>query len=287
MDKHSLPRSRLGEILVRNGSITEAQLALALTEQARLKLPIGQTLLAMRVVTDEVMRLALGAQLNVPYIDLDRVVIDRSLANRVDRDFAERHLLMPVAQIGPTLTVAMDDPTATSVVEELAAATGFTINVVTSSGEAIRSAFRRVYAEGPAPAEKRPTVSLSLEWAGDLKFRSSPGQPAIELDSSTPGVPSPPQALAYAVMACMAMDVVHVLKKGRHDLRAMTITCEAERAAEHPRRFVAMRLHFNLTGRVDDHVVSRAIELSRTRYCSVWNSLRPDIVFETTFTVHD
>ena len=232
------------------------------------------------------MRQALGSQLNVPYIDLDRVVIDRSLAARVDRDFAERHLLMPVAQIGPTLTVAMDDPTATSVVEELAAATGFTINVVTSSGEAIRSAFRRVYADAPAPAAKRPTVSLSLDWAGDLKFTSSPGGPAIELHSSTPGVSSPPQALAYAVMACMAMDVVHVLKKGRHDLRAMTITCEGERAVEHPRRFVAMRLHFNLTGRIDDHVVARAIELSRTRYCSVWNSLRPDIAFETGFSIH-
>lgn len=286
LDKHSPPRSRLGEILVTNGSITEAQLALALAEQARLKLPIGRTLLAMQFVTDEVMRQALGAQLNVPYIDLDRVVIDRDLANRVDRAFAERHLLMPVAQIGPTLTVAMDDPTAASVIEELAGHTGLTINVVTSSGEAIRSGFRRLYGDAPAPEGKRPTVSLSLEWAGDLKFTSSPGQPAIELHSSTPGVSSPPQALAYAVMACMAMDVVHVLKKGRHDLRAMTITCEGERAVEHPRRFVALRLHFTLTGRIDDHVVARAIELSRTRYCSVWNSLRPDIAFETAFTIH-
>jgi len=48
-----------------------------------------------------------------------------------------------------------------------------------------------------------------------------------------------------------------------------------------------MRLHFNLTGRIDDHVVARAIELSRTRYCSVWNSLRTDIAFETSFKIHD
>ena len=39
-------------------------------------------------------------------------------------------------------------------------------------------------------------VNLSLDWKGDLKFVNSPGSPAIELHSSTPGVASPPQALA-------------------------------------------------------------------------------------------
>lgn len=124
-------------------------------------------------------------------------------------------------------------------------------------------------------------VSLSLDWHGDLKFTNSAGSPAIELQSSTPGVSSPPQALAYAVMACMAMDVVHVLKKGRHDLRAMTVTFTGERAHEHPRRFVSMNIEFRITGRIDDHVIERAIELSRTKYCSVWNTLRSDIELTT------
>ena len=59
-----------------------------------------------------------------------------------------------------------------------------------------------------------PMASLSLDWIGDLKFKNSDGSPEIELHSSTPGVTSPTQALAYAVMACMGMDVVHVLQKG-------------------------------------------------------------------------
>jgi uncharacterized OsmC-like protein len=65
-------------------------------------------------------------------------------------------------------------------------------------------------------------VTLSLDWQGGLKFANSPGSPAMELHSSTPGVSSPPQALAYAVMACMAMDVVHVIEKHRVPLTAMT-----------------------------------------------------------------
>ena len=85
----------------------------------------------------------------------------------------------------------------------------------------------------------------------------------------------------------MAMDVVHTIQKGRHTLRAMSITFEGERAAEHPRRFISMRMHFAITGVVADHVVERAIELSRTKYCSVWNTLREDVKLETTFDVKE
>ena len=128
-------------------------------------------------------------------------------------------------------------------------------------------------------------MNLSLEWQGDLKFANSAGSPAIELHSSTPGVASPPQALAYAVMACMAMDVVHVIQKGRNALRAMTIKFDGQRAQEHPRRFISMAIDFQITGEVDDKVVERAIELSRTKYCSVWNTVRPDVELRTSFTV--
>lgn len=129
-------------------------------------------------------------------------------------------------------------------------------------------------------------VSLSLDWKGDLKFENSPGSPAIALHSSTHGVASPVHALGYAVMACMAMDVVHVIQKGRHHLKAMTVKMHGERAAEHPRRFVAMAIEFHVTADVEDKVVDRAIDLSRHKYCSVWNTIRPDVELKTSFTIH-
>jgi putative redox protein len=129
-------------------------------------------------------------------------------------------------------------------------------------------------------------MHLALDWHGDLTFSNAIGSPAIELHSSTPGVASPPQALAYAVMACMGMDLVHVLKKGRHPLETLTVRFDGERAPDHPRRFVTMAVHFELAGAVEPHVVERAIELSRTKYCSVWNTIRPDVVLTTSFTIH-
>jgi putative redox protein len=127
--------------------------------------------------------------------------------------------------------------------------------------------------------------SLSLDWKGDLKFSSSAGSPAIELDSSAEGVASPMHALAYGLMACMAMDVVHILQKGRHDLKDLKVHFDGERAAEHPRRYTAVHLRFELTGNVPDEAVTRAIELSHDKYCSVSNSIRTDIAFTTAFSV--
>lgn len=126
---------------------------------------------------------------------------------------------------------------------------------------------------------------LSLDWLGALQFRNSEGSPAIELHSSTPGVTSPTQALAYAVMGCMAMDIAYVIEKGRNRLEKFSVRFVGERAKEHPRRFEKMHLHFDLTADVTAHVVERAIELSRTKYCSVWNTIRPDVEFVTTFEI--
>jgi putative redox protein len=128
-------------------------------------------------------------------------------------------------------------------------------------------------------------MHLTLQWHGDMKFANAAGSPAIELQSSAPGVTSPPEALAYAVMGCMAMDIVHVIKKGRHELEGLTVRFTGERAAEHPRRFVAMVMHFEVAGHVPAAAVERAIELSRTKYCSVWNTIRPDVSLQTSFAI--
>jgi len=139
------PRHRLGEILLANGSITEPQLEHALAQQESLKLPLGKILLKLNYVTDDTVRQALSKQLRIPFIDLEKVTIDRRLARVINRSYARRHSVLPIAQVGRTLTVAMDDPTAVAVIDELMQLTSFGITVVTSSSRAIQRAFRRLY----------------------------------------------------------------------------------------------------------------------------------------------
>ncbi len=128
-------------------------------------------------------------------------------------------------------------------------------------------------------------ATYTMDWIGDMKFRSGEGEAPLELHSSTAGTLSPMMTVAYAQMACMGMDVVHVLTKGRHDLRALKVTIDTERAPEPPRCYLSMKLHFAITGDVEPHVVERAIQLSREKYCSVSNSLRRDMELTTTFEI--
>jgi putative redox protein len=69
---------------------------------------------------------------------------------------------------------------------------------------------------------------------------------------------------------CTSFDVVHILRKGRADVRACSARIEAERAAEDPKVFTRMHVHFVVSGReLKEAAVERAIRLSAEKYCSV------------------
>lgn len=131
---------------------------------------------------------------------------------------------------------------------------------------------------------KPPTV-VELLWQHDLVFTGTSGSTMMTLDSASAAGPSPMQALGFALAGCMAMDVVHVLTKGRHDLKGLKVGLIGERAEQEPRRFLRVALHFTLAGNVPHAPVQRAIDLSRDKYCSVWHSLRLDIELNVTFEV--
>ncbi len=134
-------------------------------------------------------------------------------------------------------------------------------------------------------APKPPTLALTLHWEEGLRFRGECGGATLVLDSSheRQAGPSPVQALAFSLAGCMGMDVVDILLKGRHPLKGLQARLDAERSPEHPRRLVAVRLHFLVRGEVPPGAVERALQLSRDKYCSVWNSLRQDIDFRTSY----
>ena len=128
-------------------------------------------------------------------------------------------------------------------------------------------------------------ITSTLTWEGDLRFHAVSGENHIVFDSDSQAGPSPPQAVAMALAGCMAIDVADILLKGRHQLVALEARITGERAAEPPRRFTHFTVHFMVGGEVPNHVVDRAIQLSRDKYCSVWHSLRADIALDTTFEV--
>jgi putative redox protein len=83
----------------------------------------------------------------------------------------------------------------------------------------------------------------------------------------------------------MAIDVVHILRKGRLPVENVTAHLVGDRSETDPKRLTGVTLAFVVTGDVPDDKVERAIELSRSTYCSVWHSLRQDVDFQTSFEV--
>ena len=131
----------------------------------------------------------------------------------------------------------------------------------------------------------KPPLSATLVWQGDLRFSAKTPRTEITLDSDSTAGPSPLEALAMALAGCMAIDVADIVMKGRHPMTSLEAAIAGARADDPPRRFLSFALHFTITGAVPAAAVERAIQLSRDNYCSVWHSLRQDIVFDTTFEI--
>ena len=63
--------------------------------------------------------------------------------------------------------------------------------------------------------------------------------------------------------------MVHILRKGRHDITDRVCSLEAERAPEPPRVFTKIHMHFVVTGRgLKPSAVAHAVQMSAEKYCS-------------------
>ena len=134
-------------------------------------------------------------------------------------------------------------------------------------------------------ADAKPPVTAELIWSEELRFGATSGRIATVVDGDSTAGPSPVQMLVIGLAGCMGIDVLDIVRKGRHPLSAFRVSASAERAAAPPRRLLAVTLAFHVHGAVPGATVERAIALSRDRYCSVWHSLREDIELRTVFEI--
>ena len=81
--------------------------------------------------------------------------------------------------------------------------------------------------------------------------------------------PRPMELLLAGTGGCTAFDVVAILKKGRHAVTGCEVSLTAERAETDPKVFTHIHFHFRITGKgLKPEVVTRAINLSKEKYCS-------------------
>jgi putative redox protein len=99
---------------------------------------------------------------------------------------------------------------------------------------------------------------------------------------------TPMELLAIGVAGCTAMDVISILTKKRQDVTQFEVQVHAQRADEYPKKFTAMNIEYVVTGKqVDPEALARAVELSEEKYCSAIASLRGNVEFTHTLTIHE
>jgi len=137
-------------------------------------------------------------------------------------------------------------------------------------------------------------VKANVVWKERLKFTGvSDSGHAVEMDSKKEvggddsGV-RPTELVAIGLAGCTAMDVISILQKKRQDVTAFEVNVDAERSADHPRKFTAMTIEYVVTGRNIDYAsVKRAVELSEDKYCSVSNTLRGNVALSHKITINE
>jgi putative redox protein len=118
-------------------------------------------------------------------------------------------------------------------------------------------------------------VKARIKLADGMTFVAESGSGHAVVVDASPDVGGrnlgarPMELVLMGMGACSAIDVVHMLRKGRHAVTDCIVELDAERADTDPKVFTRIKLHYVVTGRSLAHAqVERAIKLSRDKYCS-------------------
>ncbi|MDH4261596.1 MAG: OsmC family protein [Spirochaetia bacterium] len=123
-------------------------------------------------------------------------------------------------------------------------------------------------------------MNSKIEWNGKMKFKAKSGTGhEIYMDASEENggenlAARPKEFLLHGIGGCSAMDVISILKKMRQFPETFRIDVSAEQTEEHPMVFKTIHIIYYFSGELDHEKVSRAVELSQTKYCGVSEMLR-------------
>lgn len=91
----------------------------------------------------------------------------------------------------------------------------------------------------------------------------------------------PMELLAGSLASCMAIDVLHILRKQRISPEKFAVDIQASRTEGVPSPFDSIVLTIQVSREIDTAQLERNIRLSLDKYCSVAASLSKDIQIET------
>jgi type IV pilus assembly protein PilB len=161
--------AKFGELLVKGGKISQAQLQEALALQKDQGGRLGSNLVKLGFLTDRQLVESLSQHFRVPSVDLQGMDVEESVIKIIPADIARKYTILPVNKAGATVTVAMIDPTNVFAMDDVKFMTGYKVEPVVASENAIRMAIDRYYGSTHAIELKKVMEDLTDEGSGDLE----------------------------------------------------------------------------------------------------------------------
>ncbi|HEU4780123.1 MAG TPA: ATPase, T2SS/T4P/T4SS family, partial [Steroidobacteraceae bacterium] len=121
MNPERRKKIRLGELLIEQKVINEAQLNQALAEQKKTGRKLGRVLTDLGIVQEQQLNEALARHLQIPFVDLKQLTLDQPVVRLLPEALARRFRALVLQSDARGLTVGMADPTDLFVYDELVA----------------------------------------------------------------------------------------------------------------------------------------------------------------------
>lgn len=132
-----------------------------------------------------------------------------------------------------------------------------------------------------------PEMKAQLMLDKDLIFaaRTARGY-VIDFDAKVEWGCMPTESLLLSAAGCLAIDVVSFVRKMKAEITDFKIDATGVRNPLPPQYFKAMKFNIKIKGKgITQKKMDRAIALSKEKYCSVYHTLRPDMIHEVAYEI--
>ncbi|HJQ54533.1 MAG TPA: ATPase, T2SS/T4P/T4SS family [Gemmatimonadaceae bacterium] len=199
---------RIGDLLLREGLVTQDQLNKALQEQRHNGTRVGYNLVKLGFVKETDLTRMLARQHKMPAVDLTKFQVDPRIAKLIPGELAMKHSVLPLKRDGRTLTVAMSDPASLSVLDDIKFITRLDIFPVIAGEFTLRNAIEKFYASGEAQMEN---LLAEIDDDDDIEILESENEAAADNAGQALVDEAPVVKLINAIMT-------DALRKGASDI---------------------------------------------------------------------
>ncbi|MEO5350802.1 MAG: OsmC family protein [Magnetococcus sp. YQC-3] len=135
-------------------------------------------------------------------------------------------------------------------------------------------------------------ITARVKWIEGMQMLGESGSGHTLVMDAAPSVGGrdmgvrPMELFLIGLGGCASIDVLTILRKGRHTVTDCVASIRGIRAEEDPKVFLEIYLHFTVTGKgLPANAVERAIRLSEEKYCSAAAMLGKTAKIQSTHTI--